>query len=159
MNLGLAQAEAGDLYAAMRSQRMAVLLGKEHPEAHYDLALTEEHLGILVDAEREVQVSLRLEPGQTDARNLLGVIYAREGNTARAAQVWHDLIRETSDYEPARRNLAILGGQKKVADAMTAAAAPSFRRQPHEPLIGPLKGAAEDHPIGQQPGDSSGRIN
>lgn len=123
LNLGLAQAEGGDLHAALRSLRTAVLLGEEHPEAHYDLALTEEHLAMLTDAEREVQFSLRLNPRQADARNLLGVIYAREGHSARAAQVWRDLLRDAPDYQPARRNLLVLGDSKKVADAKTAAAA------------------------------------
>jgi tetratricopeptide (TPR) repeat protein len=125
LNLGLAQAEAGDLHAAMQSQRMAVILGEEHPEAHYDLALTEEHLGMLVDAEHEVETSLRLSPGQPDARNLLGVIYAREGKTARAAQIWRNLIQETPDYQPARTNLSFLSSRNSVAETETAAVASS----------------------------------
>jgi tetratricopeptide (TPR) repeat protein len=125
LNLGLAEAEDGDLHAAMQSQRTAVRLGENHPEAHYDLALTEEHLGMLVDAEREVRTSLGLNPTQPEARNLLGVIYAREGKTARAAQVWNDLIRDVPDFQSARSNLLLLGGQSKVVDAETAAVASS----------------------------------
>jgi hypothetical protein len=34
---------------------------------------------MLADAEHETLASLRLHPGQPDTRNLLGVIYAREG--------------------------------------------------------------------------------
>jgi tetratricopeptide (TPR) repeat protein len=123
LNLGLAEADSGDLDAAMRNQKIAVMLGEDHPEAHYDLALTEEHLGMLVDAEREVRTSLQLSPEQPEARNLLGVIYAREGKTARAAQVWNDLVRDVPDYQPARSNLALLGGQDEAVDAETAAVA------------------------------------
>src|SRR5690348_2573447 len=45
LNLGLAEGESGHLHAAMRNQKIAVMLGGDRPEAHYDLALTEEHLG------------------------------------------------------------------------------------------------------------------
>ena len=37
--------------------------------------------------------SLRLEPEQLDARNMLGVILARQGDKARAAVQWRDLLR------------------------------------------------------------------
>ena len=47
--------ERGDLYAATDSLQMAVLLGEEHPEAHFNLALAEERRGMLVDAEREAR--------------------------------------------------------------------------------------------------------
>jgi tetratricopeptide (TPR) repeat protein len=109
LNEGLAQLEGGDFDAATDSLRMAVMLGEEHPEAHFNLALAEERRGMLEDAERETKASLRLSPGQADARNLLGVIYAREGKTIRAAQTWHDLIRDVPSYQPARANLSILG--------------------------------------------------
>lgn len=124
LNLGLAEAEGGDLHAATSNLKKAAMLGDDRPEAHYDLALNEEHLGMLVDAEREVSISLRLSPAQPEARNLLGVIYAREGRTARAAQVWKDLIRDVPQYQPARSNLSLLGNHKK-SDAETAATASS----------------------------------
>ena len=88
---------------------------------------------MLVDAERETRASLRLSPGQADALNLLGVIYAEEGKTVRASQTWHDLIRNVPSYQPARANLSILRSQNEVADAETAAAAPTLRRLPSWP--------------------------
>jgi tetratricopeptide (TPR) repeat protein len=121
LNEGLAELEGGDFDAATDSLQMAVILGEEHPEAHFNLALAEERRGMLVDAERETKASLRLNPGEADARDLLGVIYAREGKTARASQTWHDLIRDVPSYQPARANLSILGSQNEVADAETAA--------------------------------------
>jgi Flp pilus assembly protein TadD len=125
LNLGLAELEGGDLDTATNSLRMAVLLGEEHPETHFNLALAEERRGMLVDAEQETEASLRLSPGQADARNLLGVIYARQGKTGRASQTWHDLIREVPNYQPAYANLLILGSQNEVAHGETAAAVPT----------------------------------
>jgi tetratricopeptide (TPR) repeat protein len=125
LNQGLAELESGDLDTATNSLRMAVILGEEHPEAHFNLAVAEERRGMLVDAERETMASLRLSPGQADARNLLGAIFAREGKTVRALQTWHDLIRDVPSYRAARANLSILGSQIEVADTETAATAPT----------------------------------
>ncbi len=123
LNLGLAQLENGDLDAATDNLRRAVLLGKDHSESHFNLALVDEWRGMLADAERETLLSLRLNPAQPEARNLLGVIYAQEGKTVRASLVWRELVRDVPDYEPARTNLTILGSQRRVALGETAAVA------------------------------------
>ena len=123
LNLGLAQLESGCLDAATESLRRAVLLGGNHSESHFDLALAYERLGLVGDAEREMLASLRLNPGQPDAWNSLGVIYAEEGKTARAVLVWSELLREAPDYEPARTNLALMGNQSDVGRGGTAAVA------------------------------------
>ena len=123
LNLGLAQLERGDLDAATDSLRRAVLLGEEHSESHFNLALVDERRGMLADAEHEALVSLRLNPGQPDARNLLGVIRAQEGETDRASLIWRELVRDAPDYEPAQKNLALLGSQNEVAFGKTTAAA------------------------------------
>jgi tetratricopeptide (TPR) repeat protein len=115
LDMGLAQLENGNLEAATDSLRRAVLLGENHAESHYNLALVYERRGMLANAERETLASLQLNPGQLDARNTLGVIYAQEGKSVRAALVWRELVREVPDYEPARRNLSMLGSQSEVA--------------------------------------------
>jgi len=125
LNQGLAEMESGDLDAATNSLQTAVVLGEEHPEAHFNLAVAEQRRGMLADAERETIVSLKLNPGQADARNLLGVIYAQEGKTVLAAQTWHDLIWDVPSYQAARANLSILGSQNEVVDTEAAAAVPT----------------------------------
>lgn len=65
-------------------------------------------------AEHETLEALRLNPVHPDTRNLLGVIYAHQGETVTAARVWHELLRDMPDYEPARANLSILGSPSKV---------------------------------------------
>jgi Flp pilus assembly protein TadD len=122
LNVGLAQLENGDLDAATHSLRRAVLLGEDHPESHFNLALVYERRGLLADAEREM-LALRLNPGEPDTRNSLGVIYPEEGKTVRAGLVWRELVREVPDYEPARRNLRLLGSRVEVARGETAAVA------------------------------------
>jgi tetratricopeptide (TPR) repeat protein len=92
-------------------------------ESHFNLALVYERRGMLADAEHETLASLRLNPGQPDTRNLLGVIYAREGKIVRALLVWRDLVREAPDYEPARKNLAILATKARLSLGETAAVA------------------------------------
>jgi Flp pilus assembly protein TadD len=122
LNLGLARLENGDLDFAADALRSAVHLGGGHYESHYDLAVVEDRLGMLLDAEHETLAALHLNPGQPETRNLLGVIYAQLGKTAYASLVWRDLVREVPDYEPARTNLAILGNPNEVANGETAAA-------------------------------------
>lgn len=121
LNLGLAELEINDLDAASDSLQRAVRLGEDHSESHFNLALVDERRGMLADAERETLAALRLNREQPDARNLLGVIYAQKGETARASQIWHDLVRDLPDYEAARANLGILGNPNEVASGETAA--------------------------------------
>jgi len=121
LDLGLAQLDDGDLDAATDSLRRAAVLGGNHSESHYNLAIVYERRGMLADAECEMLASLRLNPGQPDARNTLGVIYAEEGQTLRASIVWRVLMREVPDYEPARKNLELLGSHLEVARGETAA--------------------------------------
>ena len=121
LNLGLALLENGDLEAATDNLRQAVLLGHDHSESHFNLALVDQRRGMLAEAEHETLASLLLNREQPDARNLLGVIYAQEGNTVRASLIWNELVRDVPDYEPARKNLALLGNQSEVAFDETAA--------------------------------------
>jgi Flp pilus assembly protein TadD len=134
LNIGLAQLENGELDAATDSLRRAVLLGEGHSESHFDLALAFERRGLLADAERETLAALQLNPGQSDAWNSLGVIYAEEGKTVRASVVWRELVRTVPDYQPARRNLELLGSQLEVACGQTAAVA-TPRRPPSKPSM------------------------
>jgi Flp pilus assembly protein TadD len=121
LNLGLAQLEDGDLEGATNSLRQAVVLGENHPESHFNLALAYQRRGMLANAETETLASLQLNPQEPDTRNLLGVIYAQEGKTAGAWMVWRELARETPEYGPARKNLALLGSQNEVVLGQTAA--------------------------------------
>jgi hypothetical protein len=61
-----------------------------------------------------------LNRGQPDARNLLAVIHAENGETSLA---WSELVHEAPDYQPASANLVILGNQTAVANGETAAVA------------------------------------
>jgi Flp pilus assembly protein TadD len=57
--------------------RHAVRLDSEQPEPHYGLGLVYERRNMLTEAEQEMLTTLRLDPERLDARNMLGVIYAR----------------------------------------------------------------------------------
>ena len=124
LNLGLAQIDIGDLDAATDSLRQAVILGENHSESHFNLALAYERRGLLADAKRETLASIRLDPRQADARNLLGVIDAQQGQTFRASLVWSELVRDMPDYAPARANLALLGKPNEIARGETAVVVP-----------------------------------
>jgi Flp pilus assembly protein TadD len=66
LNIGFAQLENGELDAATDSMRQAVLLGQNHSESHFNLALVYERRGMLADAEREILASVLLNLGQPD---------------------------------------------------------------------------------------------
>ena len=72
LNLGLAQLENGNLDAAMESLRTAVVLGEDHSESHFNLALVYERRGMLADAEHETLASLALESWATGYAELAG---------------------------------------------------------------------------------------
>jgi len=55
----LAQLDSGDFHAATDSLQRSVLLGENHPESHFNLALVDERCGNLMDAEDQTLVSLR----------------------------------------------------------------------------------------------------
>jgi tetratricopeptide (TPR) repeat protein len=122
LNEGLAQLENGDLDAAVKSMRLAARLGGDHFEAHLELARLDERIGMLAEAEHETLASLQLSSERPEARNLLAVIYAEEGHTARAYSIWRELVQELPDFEPARINLSHLdsptpatSGEKRAA--------------------------------------------
>src|SRR5216684_975885 len=66
LNMGLAQLEVGELDAATESLRRAVLLGENHSESHFNLALVYDRRGLFADAEREMLTSIQLNPDQPD---------------------------------------------------------------------------------------------
>ena len=130
LNQGLAQFEGGDLGAAVKSIRLAARLGGDHFEAHFELARLDERIGMLGEAEHETLASLLLSPGHPEARNLLGVIYAEEGRTARACSIWRQLVHELPDYEPARINLRLLDGVTPLTSGERAASLPTSPKIP-----------------------------
>jgi tetratricopeptide (TPR) repeat protein len=119
LNLGMAQFEEGELDGSAASLRRAVLLGEDHFESHFNLALVDERRGMLAEAERETLAALRLNPRQMEALNLEGVIYAREGQTVRASQIFQEIIRDQPEYQPARANLLMLDDLNEAIAAET----------------------------------------
>ena len=67
LNKGLAQVEGGDTDAAVESMRLAVRLGGDHFEAHFELARLDERIGMLAQAEHETLASLQLSPKHPEA--------------------------------------------------------------------------------------------
>jgi len=108
LNLGLAYLEEGNVEAATDALTIAVALGPDHFEAHFNLALAYERRRMFTQARQEILASLRLEPRQADALNMLGVIDAEGGDCLDARQIWSDLARNEPNFGPAHANLAIL---------------------------------------------------
>jgi tetratricopeptide (TPR) repeat protein len=134
LNKGLAQVDGGDTDAAVESISLAVRLGGDHFEAHFELARLDERIGMLAQAEHETLASLRLSPKNPEARNLLGVIYAEQGHTARAYSIWRELVHELPDYEPALMNLSLLDTSTPAASNERATPDLATSHQTHQHL-------------------------
>jgi Flp pilus assembly protein TadD len=109
-NLGLAYLGQNDGPNAIKALQFAILLGTNHPEAHFNLAIAYEKGNRLGEALQEIIVSLRLAPEDPDEENTKGIICAERGNLVCARDEWEHLVQVVPDYAPARVNLAILNG-------------------------------------------------
>jgi Flp pilus assembly protein TadD len=108
LNLGLAYLGQKDRPNAIKALQTAALLGPQHPEAHYNLAIAYDEGHRLREALQEVIVSLRLAPEDADEENTKGVICAELGNLVCARDAWQHLVEVMPGYAPARVNLAVL---------------------------------------------------
>ena len=108
LNLGLAWADRHELELAATALETAVLLGPEHVETHFNLAVVYEREDKLNEAFEQIIAALVLDPGDPDAANTDAIICARMGDLASARRIWTQLLRVAPDYAPARTNLALL---------------------------------------------------
>ena len=90
-------------------------LGPEHFEAHYNLALAYESERRPAEALREIEVSRRLAPDDSDAANTNAIICVENGDTACAQGIWSRLVRLAPDYAAAAENLSILNRSVALA--------------------------------------------
>jgi tetratricopeptide (TPR) repeat protein len=109
LNLGRAYLEQNELPRATDALETAVLLGPEHAEAHFNLALVYERQSKLGPALQEITASRRLAPQDLDAANTNAIICAEMGDFSCARNVWTNMLKNAPDYSPARTNLAMLG--------------------------------------------------
>ena len=95
--LGLSLDRAGRHPEAADAFRQAIALNAPSSEAHLGLAKTELALGQVREAIAELQETLRLSPGDVQARRLLSQAYRRAGDTQHA----EEFAKESSDKPPA----------------------------------------------------------
>jgi tetratricopeptide (TPR) repeat protein len=122
LNLGLAYLGQNDGPKAIKTLQTAVLLGPNHPEAHFNLAIAYEKGNRLREALQETIVSLHLAPEDLDEGNTKGIICAELGNLVCARDEWAHLVQVAPHYAPARVNLAILSGSHMPLAASTSSA-------------------------------------
>ena len=127
LNLGLAYLSRNDAPDAIEALRTAVLLGANHPEAHFNLALAYEKGDRWQEALDEITVALHLAPDDLDAHNTKAIICVETGDQVCARDEWTHLVRVAPDYAPARVNLTILNGAHPPLTASAAAIFTSAR--------------------------------
>ena len=122
LNLGLAYLGQNDGPKAIKTLQTAVLLGPDHPEAHFNLAIAYEKGNRLREALQEIIISLHQTPEDPDERNTKGIICAELGNLVCARDEWAHVVQVAPNYAPARANLAILSGPRTPLVASTSSA-------------------------------------
>jgi Flp pilus assembly protein TadD len=115
VNLGRRYLESGDYPAATGALLSAVATGPHHPEAHFNLGLAYERRAMLPQAEQEMRATLRLDPNQAEASNMLAIICVEAGNRAEARRIWSNLADSQPTFAEARTNLAILNHAENLA--------------------------------------------
>ena len=121
LNLGLAYLDQNDYPPAISAFQTAVLLGPDHPEAHFNLAMAYERSHRLDEAQQQITVSLRLAPMDPDEHNTKAIICTELGDLACARAEWTHLVQVAPDYIPAQVNLAILRGSQTSLGNSTSA--------------------------------------
>jgi tetratricopeptide (TPR) repeat protein len=108
LNLGLAYLDRNQRELAINAMEIAVLLGPEHPQAHFDLALAYEQSDRLPEALQQIVASLRLAPQDPAELNTEAVLLAELGDRPATRDVWTHLLLIAPDYAAAHINLTIL---------------------------------------------------
>jgi tetratricopeptide (TPR) repeat protein len=101
---GIAALRSGDATTALAAFGT---LSKDDPQyavAHYDIALAEQQLGALADAERELRAAIALSPAYARARIALGAVLLREGKKDEARLAFDAAAQASQDAT--LRNLA-----------------------------------------------------
>ena len=92
-NLGIAQAESGNIDGAMENFRTALRLNPKEASGHINLASSLMSLGKWTEAIAELKDALRLEPGAPNAHYNLGVIYLHMKRTESAVTEFKTTLR------------------------------------------------------------------
>jgi tetratricopeptide (TPR) repeat protein len=100
LNLGLAYLGQNDGPKAIKTLQNAVLLGPNHPEAHFNLPIAYGKGNQLREALQEIIVSLHLAPEDLDERNTKGIICAELGNLVCARDEWAQLLQGAPTTHP-----------------------------------------------------------
>ena len=122
LNLGLAYLGQNEGPRAIKTLQTAVLLGPDHPEAHFNLAIAYEKGKRLREALMEITASLHLAPEDPDEGNTKAIICAELGDLLCAHDEWAHLVQVAPNYAPARVNLAILSGSHMPLAVSTSSA-------------------------------------
>ena len=99
---------------------MAALLGPDHPETRFNLALAWEQEKDFAEALKEIAIAERLAPNDLDIRNTDAVIHAEFGDLAGAEHLWALLLIEAPGYASARSNLAMLRSMDSLSTQATS---------------------------------------
>jgi tetratricopeptide (TPR) repeat protein len=112
LNVSLSYMGRNDGLKTIKTLQTAVLLGPNHPEAHFNLAIAYEKGNRLREALQEIIGSMHLAPEHPDERNTKGVICAELGNQCM-------LARRMGALGPRRAQLITSSSQSGDSERLT----------------------------------------
>ena len=105
--LGAVHGRLGSLTEAISSNRRALELKQDYPEAHYNLARALQETGEFAEAERSYRETLKLKPGNPDACNNLGNVLRGLGRPREALEMFEKALAINPEHPPARCNRSL----------------------------------------------------
>jgi tetratricopeptide (TPR) repeat protein len=121
VDIGIAQAFAGDYQNSMRALRAAKAIDPRPAELHFGLGMCALGTGDLAAAEEGFRAALQRNPRLTDAHNNLGVVCDRQGRLADAIACFRQAAALAPGYVMAQKNLG--DASLRAGDANSAIAA------------------------------------
>ncbi|MGA2694598.1 MAG: tetratricopeptide repeat protein [Terriglobales bacterium] len=109
---------SGDASAAAQNYRNALARNPRDPKLHYNLAVALEKLGDVTSEQKELQITVALDPNIAQAQNRLGWFALHNGQQAQAELHLKKALAIDPGFAEAQNNLGVLYSQQgKDADA------------------------------------------
>jgi tetratricopeptide (TPR) repeat protein len=107
-NLGVAQAQLGDLDGAAQRFTAAIAVNPFLPSAHYNLGLVRVQQGSLSEAAEAFSEALRITPDYSNAHTNLGLVLTRQGRLSEAAEQFAAAVQQNPADAEAHAQLALV---------------------------------------------------
>jgi tetratricopeptide (TPR) repeat protein len=132
--LGDIAASLQDLKGALETYKKVLLYNENNPEPHFKAARLYTSANRVDMAVTEMKMAIEKAPENSKAREQLGVLYARQGNTEQARNIWLELLSDRPDYANAYYDIALLNMKSNDYDNAVIMYLKALEIEPENPL-------------------------